>query len=220
MLRIEWQALPCNVHSQATPPRQDGQAEEMTEPNISISELQADDLPFLLTFWHNPDVMRYADEFPGLRRWSKADAPEVAWRNYQERKARLGTDYTQLILRLPDGTPIGESFFAPLREGDTFGKWRKPDAVKCLLGDIKLIPECWGRGLGTEGMQHVVRCAFTRTTCGLFVVPPHRKNPAAYRVYEKAGFELFTGMRSWRNHRVMELTRERFREIYGAVAAT
>lgn len=105
--------------------------------------------------------------------------------------------------------PIGESFFAPLPEGYTFGKWKKPEDIVCLMGDIKLKPEYWGQGLGTEGMQQVVERLFGNTVCSLLMVPPHRKNPAAQRVYEKAGFELYTGMRSWRNHKVMELSREK-----------
>jgi RimJ/RimL family protein N-acetyltransferase len=50
---------------------------------------------------------------------------------------------------------------------------------------------------------------FGNTNCSSLVVPPHRKNPAAQRVYEKAGFELYKGMRSWHNHKIMELSRER-----------
>ena len=177
--------------------------------------MQKADLPFLLELWHNPEVMRYADEFPRLRGWSKSNDPQSAWQKYQERHEKLGSEYTQMILRLEDGTRIGESFFAPLPAGFTFGKWRKPDELRCLMGDIKLLPQYWGRGLGTEGMRQIVQFVFTRTTCQLFVVPPNRRNPAAMRVYEKAGFVLFTGMRSWRNHKIMELSRERFREIYG-----
>jgi len=47
-------------------------------------------------------------------------------------------------------------------------------------------------------------------------VPPNRKNPAAFRVYQKAGFELFTGMRSYRNHQIMEMTRARYEALYGS----
>ena len=77
------------------------------------------------------------------------------------------------------------------------------------MGDIKLHPICWERRLGTKGMVRVVTCLFNRTPCSLLVVPPRRKNPAAERVYEKAGFELYTALRTWRNHRVMTLSRER-----------
>jgi RimJ/RimL family protein N-acetyltransferase len=182
----------------------------MTEQRVVVAELREEDLPFLFEVWHTPDVMRYADELPRLRGWSKSDDPRTAWGTYQQKRAALGNAYTQLVLLLTDGTPIGESFFAPLPEGYTFGRWQKPEGILCLMGDIKLTPPYWGRGLGSEGMQRVVAWLFSNTACALLMVPPHRKNPAAERVYEKAGFELYTGMRSWHNHKVMELSRERY----------
>jgi RimJ/RimL family protein N-acetyltransferase len=182
---------------------------------IVVMEMVKGDLPFLIDLWHTPEVMRYADEFPRLRGWSKSDNIEHAWECYQEKRAEFGEDYTQLILKVDDETSIGESFFARLEEGYTFGKWHKPEGIVSMMGDIKLLPQYWGEGLGTEGMRQVVRFVFTMTTCELFVVPPNRKNPAAYRVYEKAGFVLFTGMKSWRNHKIMEMTKERYLECYG-----
>lgn len=184
----------------------------MAQSSVVISELRENDLPFLLELWRNPEVMRYADEFPRLRGWSRSTKAETAWREYQRRRAEPGPAYTQMILQLNDGTRIGESFFAPLEERYTFGRWQKPEGVTSAMGDIKLLPSYWNQGLGTEGMRRAVRWLFGHTDCELLVVPPHRHNPAAERVYEKAGFALFTGMRSWRNHKIMELTRERFDE--------
>jgi len=184
----------------------------MADDRLVISELREQDLPFLFDLWHTPAVMRYADEFPRLRGWSKSDDPQTAWATYQEKRAALGDGYVQLILRLTAGEPIGESFFVPLPEGYAFGRWEKPKDSVCLMGDIKLRPDYWGRGLGTEAMQQVVAWLFDNTRCALLIVPPHRKNPAAERVYEKAGFELHTGMRSWRNHKVMELSRDRYED--------
>jgi RimJ/RimL family protein N-acetyltransferase len=186
----------------------------MAEIHITVVELQEEDLPFLFRLWGIPEVMAYADEFPRLRGWTKSEEILTAWKKYQARRADLGPGYTQLILKLKSGTQIGESFFAPLEEGYSFGRWQKPEGVSSLMGDIKLLPEYWGQGLGTAGMRQVVKWVFTHTDCQLFVVPPHRHNPAAERVYEKAGFVLFTGMRSWRNHKIMELTKERFEKLY------
>ena len=162
--------------------------------NVTLSELKEDDLTFLLDLWNDLEVMHYADEFPGMRGWSRSDDPTMAWARYQERRAELGPAYTQLILWLQDGTRIGESFFVPLREGYTFGRWEKPAGVPSVMGDIKLLPQYWNQGLGTQGMRKVVEWVFTQTDCELFVVPPHRRNPAAERVYDKAGFVRFTGM--------------------------
>jgi RimJ/RimL family protein N-acetyltransferase len=186
----------------------------MTRARLCVTEMQEGDLPFLMELWHNREVMRHADEFPWLRGWSKTDDPEKAWRKHQEMRAEYETGYTQLVLRLADGTAIGESFFMLLPEGFTFGRWCKPDGVSCMMGDIKLLPQYWNQGLGTEGMRQVVHYVFTQTDCQLFVVPPHRHNPAAIRVYEKSGFVPFTGMRSYRNHKIMELSRQRFLEAY------
>ncbi len=186
----------------------------MASLSILITKMMQEDLPFLIDLWHTPEVMRYADEFPSLRGWSRSDHHQDAWAAYNERRTTLGKGYTQLILRLPDGTRIGESFFTPLPEGYTFGKWRKPEGVLTLMGDVKLLPEVWGRGLGTEGMQGIVSWFFGQTACSLLVVPPHRLNPAAGRVYEKAGFELYLGMRSWHNHKIMELTRVRYESLF------
>ena len=186
----------------------------MTKKRVTIAELREEDLTFLLELWHTPEVMQYADELPWLRDWSKSDSPTVAWAKHQQKKVELASEYVQFVLHLDDGTPIGESFFVALPEGDTFGKWAKPAGKLCMMGDIKLMPEHWGRGLGTAAMQQVVSWLFANTQCDILVVPPHRKNPAAQRVYEKAGFELFTGMRSWRNHKIMELSRQGYEAFY------
>lgn len=187
----------------------------MTEPRVVITELCAQDLPFLFELWRIPAVMRYADELPGLRGWSKETSAEEAWDLYQEQRAALGPSYTQLILKMIDRTPIGESFFAPLPDGFTLDKWVKPEGMTCLIGDIKLRPEHWGQGLGTEGMRQVVAWLFRNTHCALLVVPPHSKNPAAARVYRKAGFTHFEEKQSWRGHTIMELWREEYEATYG-----
>jgi GNAT superfamily N-acetyltransferase len=94
------------------------------------------------------------------------------------------------VVRTSAGKPIGESFFAPLPEGYEFGPWRKPRGKAVVMGDIKLLPGYRDRGLGSEAMPKVVRWVFLWTPRDLFIVPPHRSNPAAYR------------------HRVMQLTRK------------
>ncbi len=186
----------------------------MVQPRVVVTELRKGDIPFLLDLWQMPEVMRYADEFPRLRHWSRASGVERAWKAYEKWRAELGEKYTQLILRRARDGPIGESFVAPLPEGYQFGRWTKPEGVPSVIADIKLLPAWWGRGLGTEGMQEVVKFVFNRTDCDLFVVPPHvQGNPAAVRVYEKAGFVL-KSKRKGAGHRIMELWRERYEKRY------
>jgi RimJ/RimL family protein N-acetyltransferase len=186
----------------------------MQEPRVSLTELQEEDLEFLLALWHIPDVMRYADELPAFRGWSKADGVVTAWAKHQEQRSRTGSSYLQLIVKLPDGKRIGESFFAPLPEGFTMDEWEKPRAIVCLMGDIKLLPEYWNQGLGTDAMRGVVKKVFEQTDCELLVVPPHIDNPAAIRVYEKAGFVPFGDKGTRQGHGIMEMSRERYRALY------
>ena len=188
-----------------------------SEDRICVSEMKKDDLPFLHELWHTGEVMKYADEFPYFRGWSRTDDRESAWKKYQEMRRIVGALYQQLIIRLKDGTRIGESFFAPPSGRKFIGRWKIPENLICIVGDIKVLPQYWGRGLGTEGMRQVVKYAFSITDCDLFVVPPHKDNPAAQRVYEKAGFVQIVGKKGknmmWAGHNLMKLTRKEFKTL-------
>lgn len=182
-------------------------------PRIKVNVLGRGDIPFLVHLWHIPEVMLHTDELPEFRGWDRSSDPAFAWREYRRRRAAQGVLHTQLIVRLPCCTPIGESFFAPLSEGYTIGPWTVPRGRVTVMGDIKLLPEYWGRGLGTLAMQRVTDWVFRRTPCSLFIVPPHRENRAAERVYEKTGFLLLERMREDSGHRIMELTRRRYERL-------
>ncbi|MDH5185904.1 MAG: GNAT family N-acetyltransferase [candidate division WOR-3 bacterium] len=185
-----------------------------SKPDIIAMAMERDDMPFLFALWYNHDVMHYADEFPRFRGWSRIDEIQEAWERYDEIHKELGNKYTQLIIKLPDGTRIGESFIAPLKEDQKLGEWQKPKGIVCLIGDIKLKPEFWGKGLASKAMREVVRFAFERAGCGIFLVPPHKKNPAAIRVYEKAGFSPIVEKPPWVNHIFMTLTRQQYIQRY------
>jgi RimJ/RimL family protein N-acetyltransferase len=180
---------------------------------ILVSEMNREDLPFLLEFWRNRNVMRFADEFPRYRGWSRRDDIDSAWARYLVKRDELGAKYQQLMIRLADGSRIGESFIAPIHR--KIGQLRIPSETTTVIGDIKLLPEYWGRGLGTSAMKLVVRFVFEEAHCGGFVVPPHMKNRAAVRVYEKAGFRRVRRKSPWTGHMLMRLTREQFLELYG-----
>lgn len=51
----------------------------VSKQRIAVAELREEDLPFLSELWHKSQVMRYADEFPRLRGWSKSDDLQTAW---------------------------------------------------------------------------------------------------------------------------------------------
>lgn len=181
---------------------------------IHVTEMMAADVPFLLDLWSNEDVMRYTDEFPHPRGWTRGDDVETAWAEYRRRRKFMGNDYAQLILRLGNRQPVGEAFRFPLDNRFSFGQWRKPMELRTNMTDIKVHPSHWGEGLGTAFMGLVVENAFIRTKCQLLVVPPNKKNAPAVRVYEKVGFTRAKPLSIHHGHYIMELPRQRFEELY------
>jgi RimJ/RimL family protein N-acetyltransferase len=177
----------------------------LNEASVVIAEAEEGDVPFLLGMWNDAAVMRYCG-YPEGKGWTDADIVQW-WRQYVHDHAEHGAEDTQFIVRVPDGTRVGESHIGPVPEGFAVGDWRKPPDVRCLMADVKLAPQWWGRGLGTASMRLVTAFVFERTSCELFVVPPHRDNTAAARVYEKAGFR-HTDIWAWPGHEIMEMTRE------------
>jgi len=77
------------------------------------------------------------------------------------------------------------------------------------MTDVKLAPNYWGKGYGTEAMRDVVKYLFTETLLDVILVPPHRENIAAIKVYENSGFKKTEGI-YWFDHFIMETTRENF----------
>jgi RimJ/RimL family protein N-acetyltransferase len=177
------------------------------DAGIVITEAEEGDLPFLLGMWNDVAVMRYCG-YPEGKGWTGEDIAKW-WRYYLNNRAEYGAEETQFVLRIPDGTPVGESCVGRVPEGFAEGDWRKPPGVRCLMADVKLTPPWWGRGLGTVGMRLVTAFVFEQTSCELFVVPPHHDNPAAVRVYEKARFE-HTGVYAWPGHEIMEMSRDAY----------
>lgn len=180
---------------------------------VLLTEVREQDLDFLLGMWNDPRVMRYAG-YPEGRGWTRADIRKW-WSRYQAEHTRSAGDDTQLVISFSDNTPIGESHYGPVPRGFEVGDWQKSEGLYCFMTDVKFLPEHWGKGIGTAGMGMIVVHIFTKTSCELLVVPPHKDNPAASRVYEKAGF-VHTGIEAWPGHEIMELSRGRFEKIYGA----
>lgn len=80
------------------------------------------------------------------------------------------------------------------------------------MTDIKLLKDFWNKGYGTEAMKAVVRFVFTQTQADLFLVPPHKDNIRAIRVYEKAGFKRTKGI-WYRYHVIYEMSKGDFNLI-------
>jgi hypothetical protein len=75
---------------------------------IILIEMEGRDIPFLLEFWRDPEVMTYADEFSLMRGWGKSEDPVIAWGNHQERRSEsTGKPGSPTSLAIPRGRAKG-----------------------------------------------------------------------------------------------------------------
>lgn len=172
---------------------------------LRVRPAERRNLPFLLSLWNDPRVMRYAGAKHG-KGWNEQDI-ENWYQRYLKRAKPGEPEEIQLIVELLDGTPIGESGCGKVRKGWSCKGYAPPAGKLVGMTDVKLLPNYWGKGYGTEAMREVVKYLFTRTLLDIILVPPHKENVAAIRVYEKSGFRKTSGV-YWFDHLIMETTRK------------
>jgi len=172
---------------------------------LVIHSITGQHLRFLLRLWNDVEVMRYAGS---ARDWSYGRMKEW-YERYQQRIARFGTTETQFVCRLKQGKLIGESGLGRLSASWGCRHYRTPKGKMAVMADVKLLRLFWNQGYGTEAMRAVVEYVFRRTDADLFLVPPHRDNPAAVRVYQKVGFRKTEGS-YYRRHIIYEMTKQEF----------
>lgn len=170
-----------------------------------IAPATGKDLRFLLKLWDDPEIMRYAGfakgwDFARIKKW---------YQKYQEGLKKFGSTETQFIHKLKDGKSIGETRLGRLRSGWSCRGYQAPKNKLTLMTDVKLLKNFWNKGYGTEAMKAVLRFVFNQTQADLFLVPPHKDNIPAIRVYEKAGFKRTKGI-WYRYHMVFEMSKKEF----------
>lgn len=74
------------------------------------------------------------------------------------------------------------------------------------MTDVKLIKPYWNKGYGTEVMKTIVQYVFSETEADILLVPPHKENIPAIKVYEKTGFKKTKG-RWYRYHMIYEINK-------------
>ncbi len=157
---------------------------------LLISLANKKDLRFLLKLWNDPEIMRYAGF---AKNWNYSRIKDW-YEKYEKRLEKLGLTEIQFINKLKNGKAIGESRLGRLRSGWSCSNYQAPKHKLILITDIKLLKRFWNKGYGTEAMKSIIKFVFTRTKADLLLVPPHKENIPAIRVYEKAGFKKTKGL--------------------------
>lgn len=177
---------------------------------LLIQPITQHHLRFLLRLWNDPVIMRYAGF---AKKWGYAQVKEW-YKKYKERLARYGNTEIQFIHKLKNGRLIGESGLGRLRIDWSCRNYKTPGDKLVLMSDVKLAKPFWDKGYGTEAMKAIAHYVFSETPADILLVPPHRDNVPAIKVYEKAGFRKTGGI--WYGyHIIYETTRQRFKRICG-----
>lgn len=134
--------------------------------------------------------MRYAGF---AKNWTDTQIKEW-YEKYKKRLAKYGNTEIQFVHKLKEGKTIGESRLGRLKPDWSCRNYSAPKDKLVLMTDIKLAKSFWNKGYGTEAMKAIVRYVFTETKADILLVPPHRDNLPAIRVYEKAGFRKTAGI--------------------------
>jgi ribosomal-protein-alanine N-acetyltransferase len=127
------------------------------------------DIDFFLRLWNDPQVMRFVG-FPYGLELSRAQVQAVL-----ERPAQSGLNGRLVAMRRSDGAIVGEC------------KLGEPDSDGLSETDVKLLPEFWGQGYGTEIKRGLLRYLFTHTECKIVQATPNVLNQASIRMQEAVG---------------------------------
>lgn len=127
------------------------------------------DIDFFFKLWNNPEVMTLVG-FPNgldITRDQIRDPISKADDSEYDKK---------LLVRITDtGELIGEC------------KLGTPDDGGVSMTDVKLLPEFWGCGYGTEIKQGLVDYLFTHTSCNTIRATPNQKNIASQKMQKAVG---------------------------------
>jgi ribosomal-protein-alanine N-acetyltransferase len=127
------------------------------------------DVAFFHHIWTNPEVMKFVGYPQGLR----ITPDEIRAQIEKEHD----TEYdVWLVVELKNsGVPVGECKLG----------WPNTDGISET--DIKLLPQYWGNGYGTEIKRALVAYLFTNTGCRAVKATPNKENIASQRMQEAVG---------------------------------
>jgi len=130
---------------------------------------QPDHIEFLYRIWTNPEVMKFVGFPQGLR----TDREQIRGQLSSAPQSEFGR--CLLVSHRDSGTLVGEC------------KLGTADADGIAHTDVKLLPEFWGRGFGTEVKRALVDHLFRETGCRGVRATPNQKNEASIRMQEAVG---------------------------------
>jgi RimJ/RimL family protein N-acetyltransferase len=160
---------------------------------LVLRPIEEEDLPHLLTWWNNGQIMSSVGFPNGLN--LTMEEMKGYWAEWEQDDSGF-----RKIVCLADGTKIGETNFHDY----------KPERKEIQIGLKICRPDLWGKGLGTEALQAMTDYAFLNLGVKRVLVNPARTNKAVIRVNEKCGYRIIA---SNEVALLMELTRAAWEKL-------
>ena len=136
---------------------------------IRKAEPTDSDVEFFFRLWTEPKVMTNVGFPNGLKITREAIRTGFDEQDKSEFNCRLVAELKT------SGEPIGEC------------KLGRPNDDGISETDVKLLPEFWNQGYGTEIKRGLVDYPFTHTACRAVKATPNKINIASQRMQEKVG---------------------------------
>jgi RimJ/RimL family protein N-acetyltransferase len=136
---------------------------------IRKARLNDEDVNFFHNIWTNPAVMVLVGFPEGLR---------------------ITREDIRASIRDQDGTEYDKKLVVELKEtSKAIGECKlgTPDERDVSETDVKLLPEYWGKGFGTEIKRGLVNYLFENTDCKSIKATPNKNNIASQKMQEAVG---------------------------------
>lgn len=171
---------------------------------VAIRPIERADLPVVLPWWNDPEVMYYADDNPH----PSTTLQELEERYEQEERS----DSTErFIIETLDGESIGDLVY--------FGY--RPDTRNVQIGILIGVKKYWGRGYGSEAIRLWLKYLFEHRHVHKVSLTVSDFNLRAIRAYEKCGFRRDGVLRhnaiidgKYVDHLVMSLLEDEYARLY------
>jgi RimJ/RimL family protein N-acetyltransferase len=174
---------------------------------VVLRPIEREDLPTVLPWWNDPEVMLYTDDDPHPRK-SLAELVE----RHERETGELAGSTARFVIETVAGRPIGDIVFYAYR-ADTRSAW-----MGVMIGERA----SWGQGYGSEAIRLFLRYLFEEKGLHKVSLTVSDFNTRAIRAYEKCGFRHDGALRDealvdgvYVDHLVMSLLEDEYRQWAG-----
>jgi len=173
---------------------------------VVIRPMRKEDLPVVLRWWNDPEVMYYANDNP-----NPCKSLQELEEEFEKEKSEWLESMARFVIETKDGTLIGNIMY----------RWYRPDIRSVYTGIFIGEKEYWGHGYGTEAIKLFLRYLFVDKGLHKVAVTVSDFNKRAIRAYEKCGFRKDGVLRDnamingkFVDHIVMSILEDEYREIF------